>query len=450
LDTQIEKTRKKDGKEYIPGGSASSVYFYEAGPACIDFDEKKGTTQFLDLPDSCILQEDAFAMFSPQSIAQVIQQASKAAPAQNYILLLAGHAGGWEVASDGEYPQPNQAPASAVSDPHYKKRGIKAKELHDGIQQSGIHITSIIFDCCMMNNIEYLSELVDVTDYTFASGHTSKGSNLDELVDILYSAKNIEGVLKQLTVADRNAHTKNFKDEQDPRDRNTDFAAIKMSAMPSVWNALKGVTDYLCANVKDSAKYVIPSTKCYQYYNNDCKYDLMDYLTLMKSEGAPFQDDEGFNTVYLAMESALKSAIFAHEEGHEYVDGYQPAHPLTISIHLGAKGRLQSSFSEDGNEGGYPCFDYEGAKWMYHPAKQEGKKDSWTSTNKINRKYNWQYSYDKSVFDQKTGWTRWLKANPAMPYNNPPQGDDDDYNNDDDDDDEEEEGDEGGNLKDLH
>ena len=52
----------------------------------------------------------------------------------------------------------------------------------------------------------------------------------------------------------------------------------------------------------------------------------------------------------------------------------------------------------------------------------------WTKDTEKLIEHNWDYSYAKSVFDQKTGWTKWLKANPAMPYNNPPRGDDDDYN----------------------
>ena len=55
-------------------------------------------------------------------------------------------------------------------------------------------------------------------------------------------------------------------------------------------------------------------------------------------------------------------------------------------------------------------------------------KASGTKYSTNNPAYNWTYSYAKSVFEQKTGWTRWVKLNPVMPFNNPPFGDDGDTN----------------------
>ena len=42
--------------------------------------------------------------------------------------------------------------------------------------------------------------------------------------------------------------------------------------------------------------------------------------------------------------------------------------------------------------------------------------------------YIWTYSYNKATFEQMTGWTRWIKANPVLPFNNPPFGDEGDTN----------------------
>ena len=428
LQAQKEKNLEEYDYDYEPGGKASMVYFYEVGPDGIDYEEEEGVNQYLSLPDEWIAQDGRYPMFSPKSIAEVLQNAAKAAPAQHYILLLAGHSMGWEPESDGEYPSGNQKPAAAIADPHYDGRSIKAKELHDGIQQSGLHLSAIIFDCCFMNNLEYLSELTDVTDYTLGSGHTTKGSDFGTVVNALYDNSNIEDALKAQARNNRDQHVEAFKKGNDPRGRHTDFAVLKMSGMPAIWSGLQAVVNYMCEHVKDSAKYVSASTQCYQYYNNDCKYDLLDYLTLLKSEGAPYQGDEGFQTAYKSLETAIQSATIAHEEGHEYIEGYKPAHALSISVQLGAKGILQDHFVKDDEKNGYTCYDDEGNRWYYSPATKAGEKEVWTKDTEKLIEHNWDYSYAKSVFDQKTGWTKWLKANPAMPYNNPPRGDDDDYN----------------------
>jgi len=93
-----------------------------------------------------------------------------------------------------------------------------------------------------------------------------------------------------------------------------------------------------------------------------------------------------------------------------------------MSINLGAKGRMQDTYEE--SEDGYLCFDYTGKQWFFTPTDTP----EWTEGDKTSVYYDWRYSYDLSVFDAKTGWTRWIKLNPVMPYNNPPIGDEGDTN----------------------
>lgn len=428
LDLQKDEVYDEEGREYIPGGKASSVYLYEAGPECLNFRTQEGVLQVLSLPDSCIAQGSQFRMFKPANIAQVLKKAAKMAPAENYILLVAGHANGWDVSTDGEYPSPNKKAASAAADPHFKGRAIKAKELHDGIVQSGVRISGIIFDCCMMNNIEYLSELVDVTDYTLASGHSTKGSKVGKFVENLYAARNLEEALKLQARDNTRYHMELYEESSDPDpvDMNVEYAVVKMSAMPAVWNGLKSMVDYLCANMKDSASYTVASQKCYQYFNNSTKYDIMDYFALLKAEGGPYLNDEGYNKVYKALDGAISGAIVAHEYGNHFTQGYKPAHALTMSINLGAKGRFVPNPQLYDEETSCKAYDYTGQMWSFTPSYKAGDKEIWSIGREKNPSYNWDYSYKLSVIEQKTGWTKWLKANPVTPFGNPPYDDEGD------------------------
>ena len=429
LDKQSEETVKKDGKPYVAGGKAGEVYFYEVGSECIDF-ANKDAVQFLSLPDKWIVDHSDAAMHEPDYIASVLKEVAKNMPAENYIFVLAGHASGWEPDEDGDYPAPPKAPKSTISDAFFDGRAIKAKELHDGIKKSGIPVGAIVFDCCLQNSIEYLSELTDVTTYTLGSGHTTHGGDYGSLLKELFAAPDGQAGLKKALSNYADVYAINHKNdwEENENDKvlmNVDFAVVEMAKMPAVWTALKSIVDYMCANVKDSAAYEIPSRQCYHYFNESSKYDLSDYLGKMMKDGAPYANNEAYRELYNNVYYALENAIVHHAYALHYASDVPQdaeAPKLSMNINIGAKGRLQDVF-EDSPQG-YSCYDSTGKQWFFHP---DGT-PTWTQGDKTSVYYNWQYSYDLSVFDAKTGWSRWIKLNPVMPYNNPPIGDEGDTN----------------------
>ena len=38
----------------------------------------------------------------------------------------------------------------------------------------------------------------------------------------------------------------------------------------------------------------------------------------------------------------------------------------------------------------------------------------------LNKDMNWNDTYRTTAFDKATGWSKWMKANTGIPYNNPP------------------------------
>lgn len=344
LNKQSQDMAKKEGKPFVAGGKAGEVYFFEVGSECIDF-ENKEAVQYLSLPDKWIADHSSAAMYEPEYIASVLKDVDKYMPAENYILVLAGHASGWEPDEDGDYPAPPKAPRSTITDAFNEGRAIKAKELHDGIKKSGIPVCAVVFDCCLQNSIEYLSELTDVTTYTLASGHTTHGGDYGSLLKELFDAPEGQTGLKKALSNYADVYAINHKNDWEDNENdkvlmNVDFAVTEMAKMPAVWTALKSIVDYMCANVKDSDEYAIPSRQCYQYYNGSSKYDLSDYLFKMMKDGAPYAGNETYrelyNNVYYALENAIVHHAYALHYASDLPDDAE-APKLSMSINLGAR-----------------------------------------------------------------------------------------------------------------
>lgn len=439
LQAQSDDAQAELKKSYIPGGEAGYVYSYELASGCIDFKEAEGTIQYLKLNPKWSTDNSAAQMFTPNYISETLKGVAKDLPAENYILIIAGHANGWCVDQDGEYPQTNKAPMSAMTDANFNNRAITAKELAQGIRNSGVNVKAVIFDCCLTNNIEYLSELTDIPglEYTLASGHTTKGGNYKEFLEQLYEVTNGKKDLKTALCDYAEVYARLHKEDYKlhPNDymlMNTDFAVVDLAKLKNVWVPLKKVVDFLCENYNaaDSAKYEIPSREAYQYYNKTPKYDLMDYLALMMGNGGPYETNEQYKALYNALDDIMETAIVAHAYSLNYVDETKKPKDvaeatMSMSVNIGAKGCLQYSFTHI-PQYGYPCYDYKGMEWYVDPTDKD---TTWYQENPQYNLYNdWQYSVDKSKFQANTGWYNWVKKNPVMPYNNPPFGDEGDKN----------------------
>ena len=427
-----------NGKKYIPGGKAGEVYFYELQPACYQFENDTAhNVQYLRLPDSWIVDHSSAKMYEPAYISDVLQKVAKSIPAENYIMVLNGHGAGWRVNMDGDYPAANKAPAAAITDEFYFGRAIKAKELAAGIRQSGVNVTAVVFDCCLQNSIEYLAELTDVPTlkYTLASGHITHGTDYGEMIKTLYEVPATQAGLKQamgeFAAEFAYNHSKDWEAQKSPYCQNTDFAVCDLSQLPEALTGLKSIVDYMIANPKDSALYAVPSRSCYHYFNGDCKYDLIDYLTLMLADGAPYEGDAEYEKRLETLTDAMKKTVVHHAYSLHFVDEKITKEKiqaiLSMSINLGAKGKLQTDFSLEDTDPGFECRDETGALWYFNPNATAGQPVWHQSADPYtDAKYAWQYSYSESAFEKATGWTRWLRQNPVMPYDNPPHGDDND------------------------
>ena len=262
---------------FVPSGKAGHLYRYEATPDIVNPTE----SPMLLLKDNQIYgtQNAAAELYQPDSIANFMKYCKQVAPAKNYILVVSDHGGGYTVIHDYDKSlQPQQTGNSltrgCVYDDHLNDAAISIKELRQGIERSGVKLKMLNFDCCMMNMMENLSELIGLTDYTLASGHTTYGEEWGSFVKHLRQAAdtgNFEQAMTQYaeTICDynRNLYTK----QNATSARDVDFALTDMRKFPAVLTALKAFTDYIVDNFpkltkEELASLDIPATSCYQYY----------------------------------------------------------------------------------------------------------------------------------------------------------------------------------------
>ena len=129
------------------------------------------------------LADDNMDITHPDSLASFIRWSAQQCPAKQYVLVLADHGRGF---LPHEEADPNEVviTRALVEDMGHNRRHFTARTLHQGIQKSGIPITTLYLDLCQMNTLEYQFEMKDLCDYIVASTYTTFGVNFyDDLVD---------------------------------------------------------------------------------------------------------------------------------------------------------------------------------------------------------------------------------------------------------------------------
>ena len=402
---------------FTPSGIAGHLYRFEATPAKL---KKLENHEKINLTNADIYgtQNEKAELFQPDSIANFLKYCQKVAPAKNYILVLSDHGGGYTVYED--YDKSLQAKTrGVVMDDNLDLQSISCKELSAGIEQSGMHLTLLNFDCCLMNNMEVLSEFVDLTDYVLASGHTIAGEDHKAFVELLYEAAEKDNFVEAMTKFAKANAEYNHKIYENNKlrtwARNVDFVLTDMKKFPAVLTALKEFTNFIIKDYKaDYAdEYQFAAASCYQYSPNLPLYDLRDYCE---------QVDQYIHHVKLDGEwvyiDNLIDAIEAAQLSHTYAissEGYEEgSFHLSYSVSVGGKGFIGASRTKDAPNiiKGYTK-DGKYAELNMETLKLETKGEP---ANHL----TWANTYNRLQFDIATGWSTWLEKNPGFPVNNPP------------------------------
>lgn len=407
---------------FLPSGKPGHVYRYEASPNIVNTEK----SPMLLLKDDYIYgtQNEKAEFFQPDSIVNFMKYCQKVAPAKNYILVLSDHGGGYAVNDDYDKSLEKMGTRATCFDDNLAGRGITCKEIRTALEKSGMHLTMLYFDCCLMNNMETLSEVINLTDYVLASGHTNGGGNHQAFVEELYNASAGDAFTDAMsryakTCAQRNnmiwmLHGATWA-------RNVDFVLTDMKKFPAILTALRDYVDFAIKNMggAQAEDFQYAASDCYQYTPGFPLYDLRDYCEKLQANAFGHLPNEWH--YYDNLENALQAAQVCHYYSIQS-EGYKEITPhwLSYNVSLGAKGFIGSTilkkeptkiygYNKDGN---LATVDISNLNLTVL-----GKNTPW---------FAWSQTYHQLEFDKQTGWSRWLEANTGFPINNPPYDNQDD------------------------
>ena len=322
-------------------------------------------------------------LYEPQVLADFIKWSKEQRPADNYILILWNHGGGWFPTHD--YYDQGESRA-IVYDDYYGKRGLSLSNLVQGIKASDTKFKMIYFDACVMGMLEVVAGLGECTDYTMCASHITPGNggDYDALMYHLNQSTNFEESMKSYC---RETVT-HWSIQATPYD----LMVVNNTKMEPVLDAVKTLAGYV--------KEVLDM--CMEYSENADEDEVdknIEYLASIFNSavnycynydtGFPFYDIRTFAEVLANSVSTTHSAKFASVAStlHRAMDEAIVCKQLT-SVISGMDLSMAVTIVDH---------------------------DLWEL-------FGYQKAYDTLYFQQRTGWGDWLAMNPVTPTTNPNPG----------------------------
>ena len=347
--------------------------------------------------------------------------------------MISDHGGAYSVSAD--FDKSLVPTRGAMQDDTQNDYLMSNKEIRTAIEKAGVHLKALIFDYCLMNNMESITEFLDLTDYYYGSGHSTVSTDHEVLVRQLKAAATDGDFVKAMkTWAESSAkmHYDSYKMfTENVNCKYVDFTLSDMSKVKNIYAPLKNFVDYVEQNWSNAdPEYVKKAAEgTYHYFNEIALYDVKDYcLHLAEAflkEGEVVADNEAFKLLD-AFDKAVKEAQCFHiytkpDENKDY--------DLSYSVTLGAQ------WSEEEQAIRVCVYDKEEQKYYYIYNTDNGNEFLyWEGTTTYDERYSsnkeWQSftnTYYKTEFDKKVGWSRIFKLNPYFPQNNPPTDDEGDH-----------------------
>ena len=425
--TQEGINKSYSGGDDVPCGVAGGLYRFELLPSHIS---QHGVLDYFKNDMLYGNQQSASQIYRADSITSFINYCQKNAPAKNYILMFSDHGAGY-----------------AVWDDFPKTRGIVSDKFHDGTPDISVcdirtaiansnmkHVKMINFDACLMNTLEVISEVADVTDYVMASSHISNGGNYTELVNYLrgvnddaafeknmsdYLNGTIQGIYNTIIEGDENSkYAPNTPKRCDWTLTNTaKFKAGVPSAMKAFTDKL--ISEYNAGNFTDPSALQYAAENCYQPAVGTSLYDMGQYATFLVKANQNLAAEA--KTLKDAMEHAQVCHYYTNKVKEDLTN--MVYNKLTYTVNLGAKvttpsgDRVVLRMTTPNDDDEVQCIDSNGFSfyfdvntetWREGPANEKIENASWDNT------------YRTTLFDQATGWSKWIEKNPYFPSLNPP------------------------------
>ncbi len=363
---------------------------------------------------------------SPDSLANFINWAVKAYPAQKYMLIVHDHGGGYT--PDAELPEAEAAAAarrSLVGDDGNSGHHFTAKSFRRALTKANVRFETVFMDACLMNNLEYQFELYDLCDYVIAPTYSKP--SIDGAYRMIPQVLgkpgvDVERALDEYCKACVNSWDAAFGTETDDNTPNyTDMTVTRTANIPHLGKMLRQFIDRLCntyTNGTDAQRAAIDycTASATKVQLNQANYDAVKYVRSIITALPEVYGDAFYNQMKDAFNNCILAQYFSHYlTVHEYMVDY--------SVLLGAEGAYAYNFWKDNlyTESKEPYATYifadNGDLQLFKLTQTEDPE--YYSAEPVGETRNWGSTladtYEQLAFDRIVGWSRWLRLNKQWP-----------------------------------
>ena len=365
---------------------------------------------------------------NPDSLTSFINWAAKTYPAKKYILVMADHGGGY---------MPNHDMAEAASSPQrrgliyddgYNNKCFSAKSFARGVRSANVHVDGIVLYLCLMNNLEFLYDVKDVTDYIACSTYVMWGGGgaLQTIPDNFAAGQDTETALGNFVDANVDSWDQQYYDPQDPNPNKPlyfDLTLTKTSALNDLAPVMKEFTDrlvntYQNGTAEQRAAIDACTANAVKVNNSYPFYDIGRYIeSLFKAL------PEVFDQTFASSLTTAFNACIAKQRHSKYLTEHD--YEVDYSVMLGRNGfyvtySYDKSWGEGANLLGAYVY-YPDGTWEQYKYIDEGgdSSDGSLAHYEFVRTGKWggtfADTYQQTTFDRLVNWSRWLQINPTAP-----------------------------------
>ncbi|MBO4801347.1 MAG: hypothetical protein J5545_05715 [Bacteroidaceae bacterium] len=359
----------------------------------------------------------------PDSLTNYINWAAQNYPAKKYILMLADHGGGFLPHHDTALPAQTRG---LIFDDGYDKKCFSAKSFASAVRNASVRPDGIVTYLCLMNNMEFLYEVKDVTDYIAASTYVmwSGGASFGTLVDNLAEGKDTRTSLSNFVDACIDRWDEQYIDPENPDfPWYFDFTLTETSRLNDLAPVLREVTDRLVDTYQNGtpeqrAAIDECTANAVKVDNNYPFYDLAKYMeSLFYMLPEVFDEDlyDRFATTF--------NACLAHQRYSKYLENHNYQVDYSMILAVGGNYVVYDYKQEDGQDPvlmGADVYYTDGTlKTFKYMGTADDSSDGSLEDYQLDRVSTWPGTfegiYQQSTFDRLVGWSRWLLINQTPP-----------------------------------
>lgn len=343
------------------------------------------------------------------SLAHFISYAAAMRPARHYVLILSDHGGGYSPVDDK--PEALKSISRGVLyDDGLDGACLSARAIRSAIQRSGVALDGVYLDACLMNCVETLYELQDVTPYIVSATYYTPdvGGEYSCLVKRLATSPNCGQALAGYCddVADYWLRCEEAGINPGDYDA-SDINAISCEQLRNAAPSLKAFIDQLTLDYADPAMAAKIDAVTAKAVANETNYPLFDLYAYFDSLKAKVPSAALADVARQAKDAMTKCKL--NSRGTKTTEKTRLP---SFNFMLGANGAWEVHYFDNDNRiMSIIHYNWDGSmqttRYNADGTVMTQDTSTWGSTGND--------TYLQLRFEQLTGWSRWLLLNRQKP-----------------------------------